>query len=310
MIVTLTLNPAIDRTIVVSEINARDITPVLDNEKDAAGKGINVAKVLDAVKEPVCMIGLLAGTRGEWIVDALEALNVPQHWVMIPGETRENIKVVEQSTHHVIELNEKGPTVSLDAYSQIIELLDDTLKTDDILVLSGSIPKGLPYDVYHTLTKRYKALKVNVVVDASNASLKEAISAHPTAIKPNRYELEMLAGHAFDTDQAMLEYAQKLTREGIGIVFISCGADGAYAVTEDAVYFQEPMQVTVQSTVGAGDAFVAGIAYGLAHQKDVQTILRKASAFATASVMTEGTKPGSIAMIDEAYKNIQIKKVG
>ncbi len=309
MIVTLTLNPAIDRTIEVLTINKDDVTLVEATHKDPAGKGINVAKTLMAIDHPVVITGLLAGAQGAWIESELTRMKSTQYWVHLPGETRENIKVIARNNHTVIELNEKGPVASLTDMQSLLEVLDSVLQPKDILVCAGSLPQGLDDNTYETIIERYQARDIVVIIDTSKAPLAAAIKAKPTVIKPNRYELELLANQTFETDEAMLYYASQLALTDVPYIFISCGDKGAYAVSKDQIYYQAPIKVPVQSVVGAGDAFVAGIAYAQEKGYTLSETLHTASAMATAAVMTGGTKPGTQETIDYCYKNIQIRKV-
>lgn len=309
MIVTLTLNPAIDRTIKVSRINQRDVTRVQKTLRDAAGKGINVSKVIKSLGGNTIATGFIAGENGEFIKKSLSSLTIPFDFIEVTGNTRENIKIQETEINNVIEINEIGPTISKNEIDNLIKKLDSLLQKGDILVMSGSIPKGVNKDFYKNLIIKYRKKSIITILDTSLELLKIGIEGVPQIIKPNLYELEKLVGKDLKTTEEIIKEARLLCKTGINQVLISLGSDGVlYVDLEKALRVSVP-SVKVESTVGAGDSFVAALSYSLDNEYNLEKTLVFSASVATASCMTEGTNPGTKENIEQVYKQVKIKEV-
>lgn len=309
MIVTLTLNPAIDRTIKIDRINPKDVTRVKKTIRDAAGKGINVSKVIASLGGDTVCSGFLAGVNGEYIKKALDKLHIENSFIDVQGETRENIKLHETELSNVIEINEQGPSITTSELDKLTNTLYSLLKQGDILVISGSIPKGVPNEYYKNIIEHFNHQDVKTVLDTSLDLLKISIEGKPFLIKPNLFELEKLCGKSLSSVEAILIEAKNIVNNGIKEVIVSLGKDGVLYVNKEKVYKVTVPEVDVESTVGAGDSFVAGYSYGLDSKKTIEQNLLYAASVATASCMTEGTQPGSIDDINEIYKNTKIEEV-
>ncbi len=309
MVVTLTLNPAIDRTIKVPLLNQRDVTRVTSTRRDAAGKGINVSKVIASLQGDTVCTGFLAGDNGVFIQNQLDQLSIRTDFVQVSGETRENIKIQETDTNKVLEINELGPTISPSELQEITTKLDNLLQEGDVLVISGSMPKGINQDYYKTLLERYNAKGVTTLLDTSLHLLTRGIEGKPSIIKPNLYELEKLTGKTLSSNNDIIDEAKKLLQKGIKEVIVSMGKDGVLYISNNKVYKVTVPSVQVESTVGAGDSFVAGYSYALDNNFKLTKALRYAASVATASCKTEGTNPGSLEDITEIYKESTISEV-
>ncbi|MFU8786479.1 MAG: 1-phosphofructokinase [Candidatus Izemoplasmataceae bacterium] len=310
MITTVTLNPAIDKTINIKSINSSDVTMIQSSHLDAAGKGINVSKNLDALRKRSKATGFLAGSSGNFIKEQLSLLNIDSKFITIDGDTRTNLKIIIESPSEIIELNESGPFVSQSNLKQLITQLDNLLIKNDWLVLSGSLPKGLDNNTYKILCQRYKNKEINVIVDASKEPLTYAIDALPNIIKPNLYELQIYANKRLETRQDIIEAAKSICQKGVETVVCTLGNKGAIAVTKYHVYTVDALAINAHSTVGAGDAFVAGLVYGLDEQKELKTALKWATATAAAAAETTSTNPGSYLRIQDLYNQVNIKEEG
>lgn len=310
MIYTVTLNPAIDRTVLVEEINEKDVTRVVKTVRDAAGKGINVSKVIASLGGESIATGFLAGSNGEFIQVEMISKHIKEAFVFVAGETRENIKLIETKTGKTLEINEAGPTIEPQYLDQFIKSLDRLLKKDDIVVLSGSIPGGIPTNIYQILIERYQELGITTILDSSKELLQLGIKGKPTIIKPNRYELELYSGKTLSTDQDIIEEALKICELGIKEVVITLGKEGAIFVSKEQSYKIESPQVTVQSSVGAGDSFVAGMAYALSQGYDIEKRLKYAASVAGACVMSEGTNPGKLSDVQRLFEFVKIEEIG
>lgn len=309
MIITLTLNPAIDRTISIESLSKTDVNRVLDVRKDAAGKGINVARVVSSLGLKSLACGIVAGSNGAWIKKELDDLKINYLFHEVSGETRENIKVHVKETSDVIELNETGPKCSPKDLDSILKILKEVVKKDDILVLSGSAPKGLPVNVYQIIMDHLKDLEPIVILDTSNELLVEGMKSKPDIIKPNRHELEKYFNRNYQTTNEMIVDAKTLIQKGIKEVIISLGSKGSIFVSEKEVYHIKGIHVDAKSIIGAGDAFVGGLAYGIHMGYDTVKRLSYATAVATASVLTQGTMPGKNTDVLNFLKQIEIEKI-
>ena len=309
MIVTLTLNPAIDRTIKVDQINQRDVTRVTKTIRDAAGKGINVSKVIHSLGGNTIATGFLAGENGAFIKKALSALNLSYNFVEVEGNTRENIKIQETNKNNVIEINESGPTITKEETNRLNNTLDKLLQPGDILVMSGSIPKGIEKDYYKKLIEKHRQNNVKTILDTSLELLTIGLEGKPHIIKPNLYELEKLVGKELKTTTEIIQEARQICKQGIHQVIVSLGSEGVLYVDLDQVLKVTVPKVEVESTVGAGDSFVAGLSYSLDNNYSLENTLMYSASVATASCMTEGTNPGSKEDINEIYKKVKIEEV-
>lgn len=307
MIYTLTLNPAIDHTIYIDELNEEDVTRVKKTLKDPAGKGINVSKVLKTLHLDSICLGFIAGKNGEFIQNELTKKGVSYNFVEVHGETRENIKVIASQNHKVIELNEVGPRITNIDVQEIVFKLDTLLKKNDILVLSGSVTSNVRPTIYKDIIERYK--DVFTIVDASGELFEKTIASRPNVVKPNLYELETFVKKPLKSDSSIIHACEKLLELGIEHVFVSLGSKGTLYVSKDKVYKAQVPSVDVKSTVGAGDAFVAGLTYGFHHHFDIEKTLQYASAVGTASVMTEGTADVDPIDVNELYYLVKVSPV-
>ena len=285
MIVTLTLNPAIDTTLRVDSLASKTVK---SKRSDVGGKGINVSNTLKALGVDSHAVLITAGAHGKTITDFLQAREISHHAFAVDGEIRENQKYIDDTTQAMEEVNAPGPHLSLNTLHAIQEYLDGLLQAKDVLVLTGSLPPGLPVSTYQNWIKRYKARDVYTVLDASNEALKKGIEAGPSLIKPNHHEWEMLFGKPFNEAPVQPDL-DRCHAWGIERVMITAGANGAYASEGYGILHQKALKLDVQSTVGAGDAFVAGAI--MRRHEPIREQLRFASAVASATTETAGTTP-------------------
>lgn len=304
MIVTLTLNPAIDTTIYLSGLAKNQVNHILEKTSHVGGKGINVTTTLAAFGQTSHAIVFTAGPNGQKVTGHLNQLGVSSQAFSGIGDTRENIKLILEKTHDLYELNERGPTFEPTVMTELTDHLDAILKVGDVLVLSGSLPQGIEDTVYHTLIKRYHPQGVSTILDASKTPLTLGIAANPSMIKPNHHELADYFSTPFDHAH-VADWVQTLYQQGIAKVFVTCGKDGAYAFDGKLLHFAPGLMLKPLSTVGAGDAFVAGVA--LYHDSPIKHQLKWGVAFASAATQTLGTQPPEESTVQQMLKNITIE---
>jgi len=308
MILTLTLNPAVDKTITISGFTINEVNRVEDVRLDPGGKGINVSKTIKALGHESTALGLLAGEAGRYIESALSQLNIAHQFMMIQGETRTNTKIVDPLRNTNTDINEKGPAIDQKTLDQKKKLIYSILKPGDILVLSGSVPQGVPESIYQELIDWANNNDVKVILDADGPLLREGIKAKPYMVKPNLRELERLFQVPVNSVATAIPLGRRLIQQGISHVIISLGGDGALLIDTEKVLYATGLVVDVISTVGAGDAMVAALAVALDQGKTLEEAARLAVATSAASVMTGGTQPGNLETIKDLQAYVQVKE--
>ena len=189
MIYTVTLNPALDKTVEIPSLTVDSVNRITTMRTDPGGKGINVSKVIDKLGKKSIATGILGGDTGNAIQSALQAMGLETSFRFVKGETRTNLKVIDPVNHTNTDINEPGVTVSEEILNGVLQDLLTKVKTEDLVVISGSLPKGSPKDTYYTWVKACKEAGAKVILDADGDLLAAGIKASPYLIKPNNHEL-------------------------------------------------------------------------------------------------------------------------
>lgn len=290
MITTVTLNPAIDRTIVVDQFEFGSVNRVQSVREDMGGKGINVARILIALGSSVSAIGFMGENNLGHVQTLLQRDAIPTDFVLVPAATRLNTKLIESRSRTTTDINEAGFTVSDQDLAAMKSKISQTASQSDYIVFSGSVPKGLPVDIYRDLIGLV-ASPCKAVLDADGALLLAGLQARPYLIKPNIHELESALGRSLETPQAIVAAARDLIAQyQITYVLISMGGDGSILVTADQALFAAPLKVEVRGTVGAGDSMLAGFVHCLAERCDLAQTLAWATACGALAVSKVGTE--------------------
>jgi 1-phosphofructokinase len=276
-VVTVTLNPAIDRTITIPQFRAGRVNRAGPERSGAAGKGINVASVLADYSVDVIATGFLGRSNPVMFEQLFERKKIGDQMVRINGETRTSIKILDPELHQTTDINFPGPEPTPEDREMLEQKLEQLVAP--VYVLSGSLPPGTDPAIYSHFTLSLKARGRSVVVDASGEALKRAVAANPSVIKPNIHELETLVGKSLPDEGAIIDAARELVKGGIETVVVSMGEKGAVFVDLDEVIIARPPDLEIGSTVGAGDAMVAGIVVGLLRDLPLADCARLASAF-------------------------------
>ncbi|MEY4480542.1 MAG: 1-phosphofructokinase [Bacillota bacterium] len=308
-VITVTLNPAIDKTITVDKFEYGQTNRAKDVRMDAGGKGINVAKVLHQFNQPVIAEGLIAGYQGTWIENRLQAMGIACRFHRVEGETRTNTKVVDLHTKVTTEVNEQGFQVDS---VQLIALLDSFAKDwkdAEYLVLAGSMPPGTPADYYKQLIQVANASGTKVILDADGEVFRQGLEGIPYAVKPNVHELENYFGQTFTTDEEILGAARQLIAKGIEIVQVSLGKDGSLIVNKAEAYRARPFPITPLSTVGAGDSMVATMVYGFLQEMNLEQIARWCSTAGTITASKSGTQVCTLEEVRARVEDISIVRI-
>ncbi|WP_027964611.1 1-phosphofructokinase [Halalkalibacillus halophilus] len=307
---TITLNPAIDKTIYVPKLNLGSLNRLEQPaHSDPGGKGINVAKVLRQLKQPVYTTGLIAGENGEKLVKDLQQLGIDTSFYEVDGEVRTNLKIVDQSTCETTEINEPGFYVSKNNEQAFSDNVDQLLDHTSFFALGGSTPSGMENTIYKKLITMANNKGVKCILDASGTALREGIQAKPFAIKPNIHELEDLFETTFKSEQEIVQKCKELIHGGIELVVVSLGSKGALFVSGEEAYQTKPFDIQVGSTVGAGDSMVGAMIYSLDHDFTLKEIAKWATAAGTITASKPGTNVCTIDEIKESVNKIEVTNI-
>ncbi|HEV7605299.1 MAG TPA: 1-phosphofructokinase [Candidatus Limnocylindrales bacterium] len=261
MIVTLTLNPSVDRTVEVETLARGEVMRALGVRVDPGGKGINVSRALASHGLPTRAVVAVGGAEGEHLIALLRDTGIEIVAVRIHGAIRSNITVVEPDGT-TTKFNEPGAQLSDDELSAVFAAVRSAVESADWLVASGSLPPGMPADVYADLVRSLAGSGTCVAIDTSGPALEAVLAAGPTLVKPNRDELAEVTGKRARTIGDVIEGANRLRDLGAGAVLASLGADGAVLVDADGAIHGRTPAVSPLSSVGAGDAMLAGFLAG------------------------------------------------
>lgn len=309
MIYTVTLNPAIDKTIELPGFSVGTVNRGLSIREDAGGKGINVSKCLKALGMESVAVAILAGETGDRLAQLLEQEGLTVLAVESSGQTRTNLKIVDREAGQNTDINEPGPEVKSATLRQLLIRLCQRIRPGDVVVLSGSLPKGAAPDTYRVWTERFRELGARVILDADGASLKEGVQAIPEIIKPNEAELTRLVGRTLETQGQIIGAGRELLAKGIQQVVVSLGKDGALFLSQDGFYRAKSLPVAVGSTVGAGDGVVAAMAYAMEKELPRQQQIQLAMAMGAASVMQSGTQAPDAKTVYSLAEQVEYTKL-
>ncbi len=291
MVITLTLNPALDKTVEIENFKLGEVNRIKSMRLDGGGKGINVSKVLKTMNQESVAMGILGGNNGNIIKNYVEELSISTDFVFTNGETRTNLKIIDTINNTNTDINESGFLVDEQTINKVIDKLKTTIKQDDILVLAGSIPNGIPKNIYYTLTNICKEKGAKVFLDVDGEMFREGIKAIPYLIKPNINELEQYFNKKLTTKEEIINECKQFIEMGIKKVVVSLGCDGALFITENKTIHALGIKVKVKSTVGAGDSMVASLVLSEIKGDSLEDAVVMAIATSAANVTVSGTQP-------------------
>lgn len=289
-IVTITLNPAIDQTVSIPNFRAGSVNRVAWEQSDPGGKGVNVASFLADFGHTVTVTGFLGKDNTELFQTCFARKGMSDRFIYIPGRTRVNIKIIDDVQNQVTDVNFPGQSPTSNEITLLHHTVEELAANHDWFVISGSLPGNVPANIYAALTQRLKALGKTVILDASGESFRQAISTAPDAIKPNIDELQELLGRSLSNEAEIVQAARDLIAGGIRSVVVSMGAKGAIFVEADTAILALPPAVEVISTVGAGDAMVAGLITGKLRGLNLADCARLATAFSIGALSQLGPR--------------------
>lgn len=307
MIITVTMNPAIDKTVELTSFVHGGLNRIKSVTMDASGKGINVSATIKELGGESVAIGFLGGNNGIAIAHALEDYAIDADFVEIDSEIRINTKIAE-ADGTVTELNEAGPFVSGKKQEELLSKLIYYAKEDAWFVLSGSVPPGVPKTIYRDIIEAVHKRGAKVFLDADGELFSYAIEAKPDVIKPNRAELQRYVGVSESlSEEEFMQIGTEFLEQGIGTVIISLGQEGALFLSRTQKIKCPAVPVSAHSTVGAGDAMVAAFIYGVHHSYSFEECARLAMATSAGAVSTCGTKPPKKKEIERLMQKVELE---
>ena len=308
MIATMTLNPTIDRTLEICRLNVGGMNRVQAVIDHPSGKGINVSRTLKTFGLPTQATALLGGESGRWIAETLTKEGLKLEVIPTAGSSRTNLKIWSREAKEATEINEPGPLVSEKELEQVLAHIEANAAHWQWLVISGSMPPGVPSDFYGTLITKAKAQGAKIALDTSGAALKQAIKAQPDLIKPNETEAEELLGRYVRHETEAEAAAAELLQYGVRCVLLTLGKDGAFLGCDGEIWRAVPPEISVKSTVGCGDAALAGLLYGFRQGASLQDALRWSTAAGAANASLPGTEPPTLDVIQMLFHQVLIKR--
>ena len=289
-VLTVTVNAAVDHTVWIPGFRAGEVNRVTDEDRSPGGKGVNVAAALRALNVDVDATGFLGRDNDGLFATFFADAGIGDRFLRVPGATRTGIKIVDDRAGTTTDVNFPGVAPGPADVEALAAVVADAAAGAAWVVLSGSLPPGVPVDLYARLTAAAHAGGASVAVDTSGEALAAAVTAGPDLVKPNVEELEELAGRPLATTEDRLAAAHDLRRAGVGRVCVSLGAIGALFVDATTALAARPPPVAVASTVGAGDATVAGAIAALLRGEPLGGVARLATACGATAVSGVGPR--------------------
>jgi len=291
MIYTLTLNPALDRTLFINKIKADDSNRIESEERFAGGKGIDVSRVLNELDIPNIAMGFVGGFAGDELEGRLINEGIGCSFIRIREETRTNIILNDLMTHKQTVFSAKGPEVEPFELMNLVRMIE-RMDAPEIFVISGSLPEGVNAEIYRKIIDRIRSVGGYVALDTDGEALKKGIPARPHLIKPNIHELSRLTGSELESMEDIIEAAKNIVHGGVETVLVSMGPRGILLVDSERVIHAVPPEVNVVNTIGAGDSSVAGFIAARKNGLSTDECLRYAVASGTATTLQTGTALG------------------
>lgn len=309
MILTVTLNAAIDKRYVVEEFKVGEVNRVKECAYVPGGKGLNVSKPAAVAGAEVVATGFVGGHAGNYIEASLKDYHVKSAFYHLESESRSCINIWDEKNCVQTEFLEPGFTVTESEFQGFVEEFKELVKQADVVAMSGSVPKGLDGTAYQKLVKVVKDAGKKVILDTSGKLLEMGIEACPTMIKPNIDEIRMLTGKECTEIGEIVEAAKEIHARGVEVVAVSLGADGSLAVSDEGVFRAIVPRIDAVNTVGCGDSMIAGFAMGFAEGLGIEETLRKASAISAAAALREETGYFVMEDMQRLYPQIKIEKM-
>jgi 1-phosphofructokinase family hexose kinase len=307
VIVTVTPNPVLDRTLTVPRIVFDEMIRAKAVRLDLGGKGFNVSRALKELGTASLATGFVGGATGQMLERGLGDMGIETDLVHIAGETRTNVVISDADTKRYIKVNEAGPTVRAEEMVAFFDRARARVRPGDLWVLSGSLPPGLPRGFYAQLVTVVQTGGAKALLDSSAEPLRRGCLASPYLVKPNAIEAREMTGRAISSVDDALGATEFFLQQGVHFVALSLGADGLLLAGQRRSVWARPPRVRTLNPVGAGDALLAGVAWGLEQRLPLEEVTRWGVAAGTAAAMREGVDVGTRSEVQALYDQTRIE---
>lgn len=306
MILTVCLNPCTDVTIEVDALNVGKLNHVKNKTLSFTGKALNVAIGVARLRGQSHATGFMYNENGSLFEQALDREGVPSVFIWNRGRVRENYKFIDNKSM-LTEVNDVGESIAENKQAELVDLVANLSKRSDVVVISGSLPRGIESDYYIRLFNAVPDGKLKVA-DCDGPRLLAALQAGMDLVKPNKDELQNTLGQEFRSREDLLKGCRTLIDKGAKRVLLSLGKRGAIITDGSKNYYCRSINVAVNSTVGAGDGMLAAASMLLEQGADLPDILRAGVAAGTATVTTFGQISFTKEKYDEIYANLTVEE--
>ena len=308
MILTLTLNPAVDRNVLVDRLVFEDRAYILTRTHSAGGRGINASRVLHSFGATTSAVVPSGGKNGELFESLLTNCGFPVETVRINKEIRTNF-IITDKQGLTIKLNELGPALTSKDLERVEGAVARRLPKASWLMLCGSMPPGVPPDFYSQLIRMARGSDVKTLLDTDGDALLHGVEAEPTIVTPNQPEAERLLNRALITRAHFREAAQRIRGMGAESVILSLGSRGAVATDGRITMEAAPPRVDVLSPIGAGDAMAAAFVWARANKNDFADAVRWGVAAGTATAQLPGLEFATREQAESVYRSVELREV-
>ncbi|WML49083.1 1-phosphofructokinase [Neobacillus sp. PS3-34] len=310
MITTVTLNAAIDKTYFIENFSLNRVNRTHGNVLiEPGGKGINVAKVLQQLDIPVSTTGFVGGFNGEFILNMLGQRGIHHNFLKINGESRICLNIIDRKLNSQTEILEAGASIPSEDWTQFKNKLENIAHNSEFVILSGSLPKGLPNDAYAELVNLIHHAGSKSIIDTSGIPLQHVIEAKPFMIKPNEEELLSICGRDKMSEEEIAVYTNKWNSQGIPFVVVSLGSKGVIVSAEGNAYRASPPIIDPVNPVGSGDSLVAGIAAGLHLKLKIEDIIKMGIAAGTANALESIAGSINLSKYKQLLNDVKVKQI-
>jgi 1-phosphofructokinase family hexose kinase len=305
MIFTVTLNPTLDKALSVNRLVPGEIHRARVVRQDLGGKGINVSRALRALGLESRIIGFIAGAVGAALQRGLDAAGYAADFIEVEGETRQNLTLLDESAGVYTKINEPGAAPGPAHIAALLALLEQKASAEDLWAFCGSLPPGVPDDLYAQLIRLVQGRGARAFLDTSGPALRAGVAAGPFGLKPNDEEAGELVGRPLTSAGACIAAARQL---GAPVTVITRGAEGAALNFHGAALLARPPAIAARSPVGAGDAALAGLLWALSDRCDAEETARRIVACGAAAAAQDGSGVGDRALVQALLGQVQVSR--
>ena len=308
MILTVTMNPSVDKIYFVDDFKIGDVRRCNNYISSAGGKGLNVARVAKQIGEEVAVAGFLGGSNGQFIKREIEKLGLINRFTEIDDDTRICINISDKVNNRSSEVLEPGPIITPDKCESFINSFAKMIEDVDIVTLCGSLPKGLDVDFYSRLIDICNKQGKQVLLDTSGEAFKNGVKANPYMVKPNEEEIHAVYNGDVTTEDGIIEALKFFKKSGVVFPIVSLGKKGSLAAYGNSIFKVSIPPVNTVNTVGSGDSFIAGFAAGMARKYTAKDVIKLATACGSANTQYAQTGYVERKTVNDFFSNVKVKE--